>query len=337
MFCEKCGAQIPEGVKFCGVCGLPVKEAQPAQQQAMPNQQMPPVQSVQQQGMPYQQMQMPAPKPPKQKKEKVKKEGGVKINASMIIAAVLAVALVLSLLGVIPSLNILGGSKSGRVEGNGFDTPEEAVEAYIKALNNGDIDGMISTFAIESYVDNFDTKAHIERNGAFVPNMPFSCAYELSDGSDFDRDIRINVRRASIIYQLYRMIGQQIVHHNSQVVGPLEGKDLDDFMKKIEKSDFLNDWKEMELIEFVEPEDVCELFSSDKNQEHLEAQTKPYCCEEIAEVCALVELDGEEYYQFAQCGMYDGKWYIITPISYVASLEGLSVDYWGLAPASEIR
>ena len=101
MFCEKCGAQIPEGVKFCGVCGLPVKEAQPAQQQAMPNQpaQIPvmPAQPAQQVEMQYQyqqQMQTPVAKPPKQKKEKVKKEGGNKINVSMIIAAVLAVALV---------------------------------------------------------------------------------------------------------------------------------------------------------------------------------------------------------------------------------------------------
>ena len=34
MFCSKCGAQLPEGAKFCGKCGTPQGGAQPAQPQA---------------------------------------------------------------------------------------------------------------------------------------------------------------------------------------------------------------------------------------------------------------------------------------------------------------
>ena len=356
MFCEKCGAQIPDGVKFCGVCGLPVKEAQPVQpvqQQAMPEQPM----QGQQMNMPYQQMQgqpaqqmgmsnqqmqyqpmqqMPTQKPPKQKKEKVKKEGGKKINASMIRAAVLAVALVLSLLGVIPSLNVLGG-KSGRVEGKGFDTPEEAAEAYIKALNSGNMDELLSTYAIESYVDNFDTRAHIERFKCFQPAFPFNATYELSDGEDFDRDFRIKARQGLIMYRYYQMVGLYTTEHDSMVIALSDEKEIDSFMKKIQKSDFLNKWKDMEFVEFLDPDDITNnAYNRDQNVEYREKVQDIFGCEELTDVCALVEVDGDEYAQFLQCGMYDGKWYIIDCNGLLASMIGVTSDKNGLVPKDEL-
>lgn len=64
-FCEKCGAQLKEGAKFCAVCGAPVEaySQQPAQssqqyqQPVQPNQQY---QSYQQPAQPNQQYQQPA-------------------------------------------------------------------------------------------------------------------------------------------------------------------------------------------------------------------------------------------------------------------------------------
>ena len=47
-------------------------------------------------------------------------------------------------------------AESGRLEGAGYDTPEEALLAYIDALNRGDVGGMLSTFALESYVEHAD-------------------------------------------------------------------------------------------------------------------------------------------------------------------------------------
>ena len=33
-FCGKCGNQMPEGVKFCPMCGSPVQQPSPAQENA---------------------------------------------------------------------------------------------------------------------------------------------------------------------------------------------------------------------------------------------------------------------------------------------------------------
>ena len=40
-----------------------------------------------------------------------------------------------------------------RFEGEGYESPEEAVAAYLEAMRNGDVAGMLSTFAIETYVE----------------------------------------------------------------------------------------------------------------------------------------------------------------------------------------
>ena len=49
---------------------------------------------------------------------------------------------------------------SEKLEGTGYDSPEKAVEAYVNYLKEGNLKGIISTFAVESYVDNYDMTEH---------------------------------------------------------------------------------------------------------------------------------------------------------------------------------
>lgn len=70
-FCSKCGANLPDGARFCNVCGAPQSGA-PTQsyQQPQPYQQAPPYQQPQ-----YFQQAPPTP-PPAQKPPRKKKRGG---------------------------------------------------------------------------------------------------------------------------------------------------------------------------------------------------------------------------------------------------------------------
>ena len=56
-----------------------------------------------------------------------------------------------------------------RFEGEGYESPEEAVAAYLQAKKNGDAAGMLATFAIETYVENVDAQASLWRVRAFMP------------------------------------------------------------------------------------------------------------------------------------------------------------------------
>ncbi len=72
--------------------------------------------------------------------------------------AFLALLLIFVLLIVATS-----GVAAKKFEGDGFDSPEAAVMAYVEAFIAGDVTAMLSTFAIESYIDNTDRVALLER------------------------------------------------------------------------------------------------------------------------------------------------------------------------------
>lgn len=50
-------------------------------------------------------------------------------------------------------------STSTSYQGPGFDTPEDAVKAYLEGLRDADLNRMLSAFAIESIADNYDLEA----------------------------------------------------------------------------------------------------------------------------------------------------------------------------------
>lgn len=112
----------------------------------------------------------------------------------------LLVCLLALLLAAAPALGEEAADGSAHAfEGSGFDSPEEAVTAYLEAMQEGDVQGMLSTFAIETYVDNVDAQTYLTRMGAFVPDdqegVPLSNAYA--------REIAISRRYAGLADQLY--------------------------------------------------------------------------------------------------------------------------------------
>lgn len=103
MFCNKCGAQLPDGVAFCSYCGnqltaqpqQPEQPTQPQYQQPVqPQYEQPMQQPIQQ---PYQPAPMPQPLPPK------KSNNGIIIG---IVAVVLVIAIVV---GVLFGTGVIGG------------------------------------------------------------------------------------------------------------------------------------------------------------------------------------------------------------------------------------
>ena len=83
-----------------------------------------------------------------------------KVLAILLAVLLLAPALACAEELAVPSLS---QSTAIKLEGSGFHTPEEAVLAYLEGLNRGDATEMLSTFAIESYVDNMDAENYLSR------------------------------------------------------------------------------------------------------------------------------------------------------------------------------
>ena len=82
------------------------------------------------------------------------------------------------------------------VQGPGFDTDREAVEAYINAFIAGDISEILSTCAVESYVDGYSLVKNAERIGAL--NSPTFTGAEIPLSGDFARQLNIEARRSEL-------------------------------------------------------------------------------------------------------------------------------------------
>lgn len=94
---------------------------------------------------------------------------GVLIGAvgSALVFGLLAAALVMTGL-------ISVGRAETRLEGPGFGSAEAALTSYLDAAQAGDVDQMMRSFAIETYVAHYDLKAMIERLETYVPSLPLS-------------------------------------------------------------------------------------------------------------------------------------------------------------------
>ena len=86
-----------------------------------------------------------------------------------------------------------------KCEGAGFDSPDDAVQSYIDALNAGDVSAMLSTFAIETYVDNMDAAEAIDR----IRSINAAGYYTVPVVGPYIRGILIERRRDEISRLLY--------------------------------------------------------------------------------------------------------------------------------------
>lgn len=82
-----------------------------------------------------------------------------------------------------------------RVESSGYESPDAAAGAYAAALAAGDLDGAMSTFAVETLAERFDLAAWIERLGAYSRNTGLP---PLPNTDPFNTALNIETRRARV-------------------------------------------------------------------------------------------------------------------------------------------
>ena len=224
----------------------------------------------------------------------------------------------------------------GSLEGPGYDSPEEAVTAYLEALKNGDARGMLSTFAIETYVAEMDAQAYLERMGTFFPttgSMPL--------GGDYQQQVAVAMRYGqlaeSLAYQwtLYSW-PDGYEEFGGAAVRLLEDGAVEAFLAGLAKNDAAALWQGMEVVEFVGPAELSDMYLDERNQQNIARQAASYGCDEIVSVVAKLDIGGEEWYQCMAVARYGEKWYNLSFSGNIGNLLGLSVYTGGLVPAAEL-
>lgn len=290
MYCEKCGTAIPENAAFCSVCGNPVAKKDAA----------------------------PAPVKTAEKK----RSGGKRQFLLGLLAGLLCCAIAVSAL-------LLWPQSGGKIEGKGYDSPEEAVTACLEALRDGDLAKAVSTFAIESFAENFDENANLERMAAYNSLLN---ALEKDFGKDYNIALRHEAAARTVYYQ-YLWFALKDTQYSELVTDgrtlqlPTENEQRE-LLRTIADPVTLERLQTLEIREIMRPEDFLEKadlsnYQSEANQNNIEKMRRAYGAEQITSRIARVRIDGETYLFYMDLVRYDGKWYVLSEPGNVGKLMGV--------------
>ncbi len=341
MFCIFCGKNLNPGTKFCSYCGKELPASQEATKKEtdaeaiVEVQDAPPVFAAPRpaQDAPVQPVESPRPTPPVSSPKPSKGTGRSLLFGLIGVilgAAILAAALFFT--GMISFGGAKNGTSSGgKIEGPGYDTPEDAAKAYLEALKNQDIDAMVAAFAVESYAEHYDLQAMFERLQCYSPTLDM----KLPAGSDYNNELNIEGRRAAIL----RLIESQYFLYNVPSVNLESTSILTDnpnLISDMEKETKNYVFSDLKITGTMAPEEMTDLYLSENNQENIAKQVKPYGVDskDIANVVITFEADGDTWYFCPQMICYNGRWYIQTLAGNLPSILGWAPSYGGLARAS---
>ena len=94
-------------------------------------------------------------------------------------------------------------AQESKIEGPGYDSPEEALLAYAEALKAGDIDGMLSTFCVETYCENYEMEDYLE---ILTMASPGTSIYVSADGDPFLERLNREIRQDEIVDNIIRQV-----------------------------------------------------------------------------------------------------------------------------------
>ena len=172
MYCGKCGHQNVDNSSFCAICGNKLNQQVATSYAANPVSQAKDMNRV----------------------SKSNKSGNNMTGKVLFAVIGLAVGIAIGI-GLFVILNSGSSGSSGKYEGKGFSTPEDAATAYIEAYGDGDIDKLVSCFAVESSVENYEMADMLERFESYFP----SATIKMPNYGETSKKLNIENKRADII------------------------------------------------------------------------------------------------------------------------------------------
>lgn len=237
-------------------------------------------------------------------------------------------------------------------EGEGFDTPAEAILAYAEALKEGDVEKMISTFAVESLVEKFDPMYYIARTRALIPGSYTNMYYPYPEGTVY-QSANIEKRRSLIVQQIqYELfvitLAQQGFFYDADTSSDMpealrslyEGKTytfgndkegVEEAEKFIEVFSTVPDLSDMEIGEVIYAEGLNEQYSRFANAQNMYNTAKMYGGDGIRSLAVHLTIEGKEALLFMDTIKYGDKWYNFNQMGNLAMLLGINSTSGGLA------
>ncbi|MDR0653663.1 MAG: ankyrin repeat domain-containing protein [Synergistaceae bacterium] len=228
--------------------------------------------------------------------------------------------------------NITDFFTDAAIEGPGFATPEEAVWSYLTAFKEVNLDKMISAFAIESYVDNYDYKSLIE------PLKSYSVNFEMPapNTNIFLRDLNVEFRRGYLIRQIFfqyiLIFAPDIVPYGLSVTRV--EIEIPEFIAKFGGPEQTEKMKSLKVNKVVKAEQhplaSHPRYYDTRNMENISRWSKTRGQAQIEQFVGDLEIDRRNYIMFFEVALYNNKWYISTLGGNMAALNNLPFNSGGV-------
>ena len=287
MYCPKCKKEMPDGMKFCGVCGTPLVD------------------------------------PPKKKKKK--KGFWTGLLCGLLIMAVIG--------GILQLIFLFRGDRV-----SGYDTPEEAAEAYFKAAKKGNPEAMIDTFAMEPYVENYDLEAQCDHLGIYSFNTPQLFPNE----NDYLTGLNLEKRRSCILTSLATMYLNLCLPDQEGKPVAFDGKPYNtpqELIEDLKKEDFEKNRKHLEVLEIQSIEYyIPKIDHLEEGRDIIKENNKKVLhCEDSTELMVKFSFGGETWYQDMSLVSYDGEWYLHQLGGIITNILAVSPMRMGLISEAELQ
>ena len=350
MFCPKCGFQTEEGAKFCRKCGYNMglvnreirpAEAAPAGGSGEPAQQAGAAQGYGQGGYAAaQNYSQPAQAVPAAAAN-TSFEAPAESNAaprksrkklSPVLTFILGIALAAVLVMILFFTGVMrfgGGASSSaqRIEGAGYDTPEDAIRAYAEALKKQDLDGMISTFAVESYCENYN--ADMAAGIVQMTNINMAVNNPMPDGgnsvvSALNRDLWKASIQSSIISQMMIMADANKDLVTGVPVHISNDSEDDSVLREaVHTFEKLPDLSTMEIGDVIYAEGVFPKYVDENNIRNLRRFAARDGADGFKSLGLLLTIDGKSAFLCMDTVRYNGRWYNIRCSGMLGALIGM--------------
>ncbi len=228
------------------------------------------------------------------------------------LSVVLAIALALSLTGVLGA----AGAAGGAVASKSFGTPEDAINYFVDRLKAGDFDGAIGACAINEMAKGFDYKAFAERIQAL---MPVGVSYMPSEYKQYIEYNRSKLEQQVLTQMVCFAISFNLSGENSGIINGQttmlkDGKLPDGIIEQFDPSK-LSGLKLMDIGKAPKHDD-------ERNREMQKKQAKIYGADDIQFRTVLYEYGGKLYIGGFTIIEYSGGWMIQNMSD---SLAGISI------------
>lgn len=213
-------------------------------------------------------------------------------------------------------------NNNNKIEGEGFLSPKMAVKSYIQAMQNGNVQKMIASFAIESYIEQYKLEEFLLQMTVYNYNMS---SQSFPNTNNYTKTFNLIKRQNSISNKIAI---QYIILTSHQELEALRLKRIKTEKEAMVLIDELGGSQNLEimqsahLVEFINPMDLSEYYDREATKKFIQQQQKVLGCQDLQSIVAKVNVNNKNYYFCFDVGRYNNKWYIINLNGVIGTLLG---------------